>query len=103
MKVKTIDLQAKEWFDSVNGNSYFAALVTVNFGMKTEKRFTIPFTYGYEEHYKEVAKNKLKKEGVINPDDFTALWRYCDNNNIKLNYSKQEGCRRRELNNPENF
>ena len=36
MKVKTIDVQVKEWFDKVNGNSYFAGIITINFGMKND-------------------------------------------------------------------
>jgi hypothetical protein len=37
MKIKTIDITALEWFDKVNGNSYFSATVTLNFGMKDQK------------------------------------------------------------------
>jgi len=37
MKIKTIDVNVKEWFDKVNGNSYFAGTVSLNFGMKTQK------------------------------------------------------------------
>ena len=47
MKTKTIDIQAKEWFDKVNGNSYFAGTITLNYGTETEETFLLPFQYGY--------------------------------------------------------
>jgi len=40
--IKTLDIQAKEWFDKVNGNSYFSAQVTINFGMPDEKTLYAP-------------------------------------------------------------
>ena len=43
MKVKTIDIQAKEWFDKINGNSYFSAVITLNFGLKTKNNLNYPF------------------------------------------------------------
>lgn len=78
-KVKTIDIQAKEWFDKVNGNSYFSSIVTVNFGMKSEKQFNVPFEYGYGEQYKQesllclvsnklidtISSVKLREQGII--------------------------------------
>ena len=49
MKTKTIDIQAKHWFDKVNGNSYFCGTVTLNYGMKNEETFLMPFQNGYGE------------------------------------------------------
>lgn len=49
--LKTIDIQAYEWFDKVNGNSYFAAIVTTNFGLSDKKQVKLPFQYGYGDHY----------------------------------------------------
>ena len=42
-QIKTIDIDCKEWFDRINGNSYFAGTVTVNFQMEDEQTFNIPF------------------------------------------------------------
>ena len=44
---RTIDIQAKEWFDKVNGNSYWSAEVTVNFGLNNTFSFDVGFQYGY--------------------------------------------------------
>jgi len=45
-KIKTIDVQAKEWFDKLNGNSYFSGIITLNFGMPDVETFIIRFQYG---------------------------------------------------------
>lgn len=37
MKIKTIDITAKEWFDRVNGNSYHSVRTVINYGMKDER------------------------------------------------------------------
>ena len=55
MKIKTIDVQAKEWFDKVNGNSYFSANISINFGMPSQKNLFIPFQYGYGSQYEHEA------------------------------------------------
>ena len=36
-QLKTIDINAKEWRDKINGNSYFSSDVTLNYGMENEK------------------------------------------------------------------
>ena len=41
--IKTIDINAKEWYDKINGNSYFAGYVVVNKGTKTENIFIMRF------------------------------------------------------------
>ena len=43
-KIKTLDITAKEWFDKVNGNSYFSAQVTVNFGMEGQQVINCSFS-----------------------------------------------------------
>lgn len=96
IEIKTIDINAKEWFDRVNGNSYFAAIVTVNFGMENEKSILLPFQYGYGNHYVDMAGRALINAGLI-PDTKDVLWRYCDENKIILRKSKQENCLKRDL------
>lgn len=100
MKVRTIDIDAKEWFDRINGNSYFSAVVTVNFGMKNAKSYSLPFQYGYGEQYIQAAKEELGKQGLINLSDWEKhmlLWQYCNDSNIILRTHKQENCLKREL------
>lgn len=87
--MKTIDIQAKEWFDKVYGNSYFSGIITIDYGMPTEKQFKMPFQYGYEEQYIYEAAKVL---GIDDP-----LWRYCKENNITLKTNKQTNCKKKEL------
>jgi len=67
--VKTIDINAREWFDKVNGNSYFSAIVTVNYQLENEESFVLPFQYGYGDQYRYEAINELKKRNFITPDN----------------------------------
>ena len=98
-KVKTIDIQAKTWFDKVNGNSYFAGIVTVNFGQPTEKTFKMPFQYGYGDQYEYEAFYMLIKEGIL-PEKFRNSPSYtCRENGIILRATNQKNCKKRELKN----
>ena len=61
-KIKTIDITAKEWFDKINGNSYFSAEVIINYNLKNTITINLPFQYGYGDHYKDVTFQEIKKE-----------------------------------------
>ena len=98
MKIKTIDVNAKEWFDKVNGNSYFSAVVTINFGMKTEKQIKLPFQYGYGDHYRDMAFKALQENGFFNGvGERVSHWQHYRDNNIIARHSLQENCKKREL------
>lgn len=99
--MKTIDIVAHEWFDRVNGNSYFSAHITVNWNKPSEANFYLPFQYGYGEQYITETWQVLHKHGYlpgIDPQRFT-FWRYCRENNIDLRYRKIENCKKSELQN----
>jgi len=96
--MKTIDVNAKEWFDKVNGNSYFSAIVTLDYGTEQEKSYILPFKYGYGNHYQDMAFELLKKEGLVDKVHSTlSFWRYCKERGIILRTSKQENCKKRDL------
>lgn len=95
--LKTIDIQAKEWFDKVNGNSYFAGIITTNFGQDDEQTFKMPFQYGYESAYEQAAVKLLQESGILPGDKFLSISRYCRENNIELRSSLQRNCKQREL------
>jgi hypothetical protein len=103
IKIKTIDVTAYDWFDKVNGNSYFAGTVCINFGMKNQVNLTMPFQYGYGSHYETKAMNTLIKEGFIkdaesyNSGGAESLWRYCERKAIIYRHAKHENCRQRDL------
>lgn len=73
-KIHTIDLQAKEWFDKVNGNSYFSAQITLNFGLKNQETIKIPFQYGYGSQFEHEALKKLQAMGHFT-DIYSSLYR----------------------------
>lgn len=98
MNIKTIDVNAKEWFDRANGNSYFSVVITLNFGMEDQKEIGVPFQYGYGDKYRHVVFEQLEKDGYITPTDKQyTLWQYCEDNNIILRHSKKERCLKREV------
>ena len=99
MKLKTIDVNAKEWFDKKNGNSYFSAKITINYGNKYSESFIhLPFQYGYGDHYNDMAFQELIKLGLIkNNKERQSYWQYYRDNNIIYRYSKQEDCKKKDL------
>lgn len=97
-KIKTINITAKEWFDEVNGNSYFSACITINYGLSDRQNICVPFQYGCGSHYQEVAFNELLKNGLIaKAKGYQLLWSYCKDNNIILRTSKHYNCKKRDV------
>jgi len=96
--VSSINIQAREWFDKANGNSYFSATIE----MDGETVGELPFQYGYGDHYIDMANAYLDENRLIdNPrhdnGSRESLWRYCEDNNIVLYTNKAENCLKREL------
>ena len=102
MEIKTIDIQAKEWFDKVNGNSYFAGTITLNYGTETEETFLMPFQYGYGSQYEQEAKAILTQFNKISCDYLQNLNTYCKENNIEYISNIKDNCLKRELKEIEN-
>ena len=104
MKIKTIDVNAKEWFDRVNGNSYFSGTIIINYGMKDQTELTMPFQYGYGDMYMQIAREMLwqytftgKNKPEINQN--YPLTMQCRANNIILRHNIQTGCKKKEVEN----
>ncbi len=92
-KIKTIDIQAKEWFDKANGNSYFAGIITINFGMKNSQTIKMPFQYGYGETYLHTAIAILKGMELITTKSQYEL----KQSGIIIRANLQENCRLRDV------
>jgi len=94
--IKTIDVNCKEWFDKVNGNSYFSGEVIVNAGKKNEATIKLPFQYGYGDFYRysafEAVKKNLKTFNTVSTPR-QAYEKY----KIKTNHSLRTNCLKREL------
>lgn len=88
--MNTLDIKALSWFDKTYGNTYFSALITVDFGMSTEKVYKLPFRYGYGESYIQEATKLLIEFNQISKGYDTPLWQYCKENDIILRHSIHE-------------
>ena len=95
MKIKTIDINAYEWFDKINGNSYFSAVVDINYKLKSWISLKLPFQYGYGDHYIGESFSALVIELGIKTD--LSCWRFCEKNNIILRTNKEENCLKKEV------
>ena len=94
--IKTIDINAKEWFDKINGNSYFSGTITLDYGTDKEETFLMPFQYGYGLQYIQEAKAILTQFNKISPD-YETLLMYCIRRKITLTTNIFTGCKKREL------
>ena len=92
-QVNTIDINAKEWLDRINGNSYFAGSVTLNFGQPDAITLNMPFQYGYGDSYRYKALETLQILG------YTTLTHTADlrEHGIIVRSNIQRGCKKREL------
>ena len=99
-KIKTIEVQAKEWFDRVNGNSYFSARVYINNGLKGQRVLYLPIQYGYGDHYMDMAfkamKEEINKAILKNVKWHYRIWNFCKDNKVSLTYAKQDKCLKRD-------
>ena len=68
--LKTIQIQGAKWFDKVNGNTYCSCVVTINFGLKNEFSFSMPFTYGYGDYYRQMAIEAIIKHGIAPKSEY---------------------------------
>ena len=92
--IQTIDASALEWFDRINGNSYFAGKVIINYGADDQVTLQLAYQYGYGDQYQyEALKTVLKaldiRPGALPFGAGSALWRFCDCNNIILRTNKR--------------
>jgi hypothetical protein len=72
---KSLFIEGREWFDKVNGNSYFSARIWVD----GEIVGVLPFQYGYGDQYTSEAQRWLVAEGYL-PEDLKGwgLWSVAD-------------------------
>lgn len=89
--IQTVDVNALEWFDKVNGNSYFAGKVIMNYGTDDQITLELPYQYGYGEQYEYSALEAIKTalDLVRETPGPYSLWRFCDSHSIKLRSNKR--------------
>ena len=91
--MKTLDINARSWYDKVNGNSYFSAEIVLDYGTETERRYFLPFQYGYGDHYQYETINELKRQKEID-NKITMLYQLRDEQNVIVRSSKIDTLKR---------
>lgn len=79
--MKTLDINAREWFDKINGNSYFSAEIVIDYGLPTHKKYFLPFQYGYGDSFQWQSLAYLQKIGEID-ENIMMLWQLRDTGTI---------------------
>ena len=92
-KLKTIDIYGKEWFDRVNGNSYFSGHIVVNHGDKDAFILEMPYQYGYGDSY---AQEGMRLVRECYPKLPKYDYQVRDLGIVTRRY-KQENCRKKDL------
>lgn len=90
--MKTLDINAREWFDKINGNSYFSAEIVINYGTPSERKYFLPFQYGYGDAYLYNAFELLHNNYEL-PEGINHLWQLRDSGVI-LRTNKQRKLKR---------
>lgn len=62
---KLIIIDARRWFDRINGNTYHAVTVTVQHARRPDVVLHSGTHYGYGEQYLQTAHSLLKDEGYF--------------------------------------
>jgi len=89
-----IRVVVKGWFDKACGNSYFSARVWV----EDEQVLVLPIQYGGSEHgVSEAIKALAALPDYPNICRIQSYWSYCEENKMKLDYDKVEGCLKRDV------
>lgn len=89
-------MQAKSWWDRTYGNTYFAGVVTVNYGMPSERTYKMPFQYGSNGMHTQKACEIINREYKKN---YSSLWSGCEQDKIILRTNWSEGHKQKELKN----
>lgn len=68
---RSLFIEGREWFDKINGNSYFSARIWVDGGQVA----ILTFQYGYGDQYLYEAQKKLLELGYLPQEGKSAgLW-----------------------------
>jgi len=97
MEIKTIDVNAKEWFDRINGNSYFSAQVCLNYGQRDHHKIWLGYQYGYGESYLDEAVKVLRELGYLPNESSPVLRLACEGAKIILRRHICRGCKKSEV------
>ena len=90
---RSLFIECREWFDKVNGNSYFSARIWVDGGQVA----ILPFQYGYGDQFLYESQKKLLELGYIPQEEKNAgLWTIAQNLNFDF-YSSKSNTIKKEM------
>jgi hypothetical protein len=85
--LRSLFIEGREWFDKINGNSYFSARIWVDGGQIA----ILPFQYGYGSQFEYEAQKKLLELGYIPQEEKNAgLWSIAQKLGFDFYSSKSE-------------
>ncbi len=89
MNKSQLSIHHYEWFDKVNGNSYFSvsAILTVfkTPNMVVNYKIVLPFQYGYGSHYEYILANAIETLAILpKSQPYGILWKLADDNNVEI-------------------
>jgi len=93
--LKTVTVYVREWFDRVNGNSYFSGVVIMNDSLENQETISLPFQYGYGTASEYAAMDAIRARFPRVKWDSRPLWQLRDRK-IPYSYVKQENCTRKQ-------
>jgi hypothetical protein len=69
---KYYTIEARKWFEKVNGNTYHSVYIFENGKLIA----SCPYTYGYGTHYEQTALELLHSVGIAK--EFNILWKFAE-------------------------
>jgi len=94
MSKKLFTVDALRCFESRNGNSYHACLITRH---EDGAQIKCPFTYGYGSQYEQTALEAMLKAGWIDASYTDKYWMYDRENGYPILWSVRDALRKRDL------
>jgi hypothetical protein len=91
-----VEINGREWFDRINGNSYHCVYISIN----NQLVITCAFQYGYGDSYIQTASQALQNEGYyVNHDgnNMRMIDRYCRENEIHCVCHIERKCKNNQL------
>ena len=98
MRIQSIFVLGKRWFDRVNGNTYNSVEIFVN-GRKVA---ILPFGYGYGDYYEQRAEEWLIDHGFLEVERYPSgghppLWRVAKEQGFEYEREAIDVSRKRDL------
>ena len=101
MRIISIVVEGRKWFDKINGNTYHSANVIVTMD-RDVKVLKVPYQYGYGDQYLQSAFDELEKAGFLKLERYKSgasepPWRWAEEHGVTLIYSAVDVAKKKDL------